>query len=125
MPKNILVIDDEELIIKSLTKLLEKKGLNVFVAKSGEDAQIIAEEEEFDLMIVDIRMPGLNGADTVEAIYKGLEAKSRPKAPVIFITGYADEAAQKKAQELKPVAYIHKPFDISALVDKVKEVLNK
>lgn len=124
MSKNILVIDDEELIIKSLTKLLEKNGLNVFVAKSGEDAQVIAEEEDFDLIIADIRMPGMDGTETVEAIYQSLEKQNHPRIPVIFITGYADEESRKKAKALNPVAYIYKPFDISVLVDKVKEVLS-
>jgi len=123
MAKNILVIDDEELIIKSLTRLLEKNGLNVFVAKSGEDALIITEEEGFDLIIADIRMPGMNGAETVKAIYKSLEKQNRPKIPVIFITGYADEKSHNEVKSLKPVAYIYKPFDISELVGKVKEVL--
>jgi CheY-like chemotaxis protein len=122
MAKKILVIDDEELIIRSLKKLLEKNGFAVFVAKNGQDALIMAEEETFDLIIADIRMPGMNGVETVQAIYEGSKEK---KTPSIFITGYADEEIKKKARELEPEAYIYKPFDISDLVDKVKKVLNK
>ncbi len=123
MAKNILIIDDEELIIKSLKKLLEKNGYSVFIAKNGQDALVMAEEESFDLIVADIRMPGLNGVETIQAIYEGLGQKGLKDIPAIFITGYADEEIQRKAEALKPVAYIYKPFDIAELVDKVRGIL--
>lgn len=123
MAKRILVVDDEELIIKSLRKLLEKEGFGVFVAKNGRDAVVMVEEEDFDLLIADIRMPGINGVETVQYIYEELQKKNLPTIPTIFITGYADEEMRKKAKTLKPIAYIYKPFDISELIDRVKEVL--
>lgn len=115
MAKRILVIDDEELIVRSLKKLLEKNGFDVFIAKNGQDALAMAEEEDFDLIIADVRMPGINGVETVQSMPK--------KIPTIFITGYADEEIKRRAKTLKPIAYIYKPFDIEELVDKVKEVL--
>lgn len=123
MAKNILIIDDEELIIRSLKKLLEKNGYSVFIAKNGQDALVMAEEESFDLIVADIRMPGLNGVETIQAIYEGLEQKGLKDIPAIFITGYADEEIKRKAEALKPVAYIYKPFDIKELVDKVRDIL--
>ena len=123
MAKNILVIDDEELIIKSLRKLLEKNGFAVFVAKNGQDALVMTEEEIFDLIIADIRMPGMNGVETVQSIYAILEKRNLKMIPTIFITGYANEEIRKKADELKPIAYIYKPFEIDELVDKIKKVL--
>ena len=125
MAKNILIIDDEELIIKSLRKLLEKEGYSVFIAKNGQDAVIMAEEENFDLIVADIRMPGMNGVETVRSIYQGLDKRNLKRIPVIFITGYADVEIKKKAQALKPLAYIYKPFDISELVDKVRGILGQ
>jgi len=123
MAKKILVIDDEELIIKSLRKLLEKNGFAVFIAKNGQDALVMPEEENFDLIIADIRMPGMNGVETVESINENLKKRNLKKIPIIFITGYADDAIKQKAETLKPVAYIYKPFDIEELVNKVKEIL--
>ena len=73
MAKKILVIDDEELIIKSLSKLLEKNGYEVFIAKNGQDAIAMTEEEIFDFIVADIRMPGMNGVETTKSIYKILE----------------------------------------------------
>jgi CheY-like chemotaxis protein len=121
--KKILVIDDEELIIRSLSKLLEKNGYAVFVAKNGQDAVAMVEEESFDLFIADIRMPGMNGVETVHCLNEILEKQNLKKAPVIFITGYADEKVEKRAEAFSPVAYIYKPFDISELVEKVKDTL--
>ncbi|OGX41935.1 MAG: hypothetical protein A3G37_02095 [Omnitrophica WOR_2 bacterium RIFCSPLOWO2_12_FULL_46_30] len=121
--KKILVIDDEELVIRSLSKLLEKNGYTVFLAKNGQDALVMVEEETFDLLIADIRMPGMNGVETVLSINEILKKQNIKKVPVIFITGYADEKIEKMVEEFTPVAYIYKPFDISDLVNKVKEVL--
>lgn len=123
MGKNILVIDDEELVVRSMTKLLEKNGYEVFVAKTGQDALVMAEEEEFGLIIADIRMPGINGVETVQSIYKKLQETNTKKIPIIFITGYADEKIKQEAETLAPIAYIYKPFDMPELVNKVKEVL--
>jgi len=123
MAKKILVIDDEEIIIRSLAKLLEKNGLEVFVTKTGQDALVMVEEEEFDLIISDIRMPGINGVEAIKGIFAYLKEMERSNPPVIFITGYADPICEQEAKELNPIAYIYKPFDISALVEKVKEAL--
>lgn len=123
MEKNILVIDDEELIIKSLRKLLEKSGFAVFVAKNGQDALAMVEEENFDLIIADIRMPGMDGVETIESIYADLEKMNNKNIPTIFITGYANDEIRKKAQALNPVAYIYKPFDVQELVNKIKGAL--
>ncbi len=123
MAKKILVIDDEELIVKSLRKLLEKNGFEVFIAKNGQDALIMAEEEKFDLIVADIRMPGMNGVDTIKSIYESLEENHLKKIPTIFITGYADDGIKEQAENLKPIAYIYKPFDIPDLVDRIKETL--
>jgi CheY-like chemotaxis protein len=123
MAKKILIIDDEELIIKSLKKLLEKNNFEAFVAKRSQDALVMVEEENFDLIIVDIRMPGMNGVEITKSIYKILEKKKKRKLPTIFITGYVDKEIEEEAKALNPVAYIYKPFNIPELVNRVKEVL--
>ena len=121
--KKILVIDDEELVIRSLSKLLEKNGYTVFLAKNGQDALVMVEEERFDLIIADIRMPGMNGVEAMHSINESLEKQNIKNTPVIFITGYADEKIEKMAEAFNPLAYIYKPFDISELVEKVKNTL--
>lgn len=123
MPKRILVIDDEELIIKSLSKLLEKNGYEVFITKNSQDALVLTEEEDFDLILADIRMPGINGVDAVEQIYNDKARGKSKKIPVIFITGYADDKIEAKAKTLGPVAYIYKPFGAKELLEQISRVI--
>jgi len=123
MPKRILIIDDEEIVIRSVCLLLEKSGYEVYVVKNGQDAVAIAEESRFDLIIADIRMPGMNGVEAVKRIHKVLRKKKESLFPVIFITGYADKGIEKQAQELKPVGYLYKPFDNADLLEKVREAI--
>ncbi len=120
MAKHILVIDDEELLVKTMIRLLEKSGYEVYAVKNGIDAQAIIEEEEFDLVISDIRMPGINGVETVRNIQKILESNRKKRIPVIFITGFADETIAGEANKLNPIAYFYKPFDTVELLNVVK-----
>ena len=76
MSKKILIIDDEEILTKTFSILLEKNGYEVYTAKNGQDAQTMAEEEDFDLILCDIRMPGQDGvtiAKRISAIRKKQE----------------------------------------------------
>lgn len=122
MSKKILVIDDEELIVRTLTKLFKKSGFEPFVVKSGQEAMVSVKKEKFDLIISDMRIPGISGVDVVKMIGETLMGQGIKPPPVIFITGYADEECEKKAKELNPAAYIYKPFNISDLLDKVNKV---
>lgn len=123
MKKKILVLDDEELLTKTFAILLERKGYDVFVCAHGDDALVMIEEEDFDLIISDIRMPGRDGVDVVKSIYLYLSETSRNKPPVIFVTGYADLAVEEKAKDLKPFAYLSKPFDVIDLLTRVESAL--
>lgn len=115
MPKKILVIDDEELLIKTMNRLLEKKGYQVYSVKNGQDAKVMAEEEDFDLIISDVRMPGQNGIQIVKGIQK------IRTIPVIFITGFADEKLEKEAKTIHPVAYLMKPFDLHEMLAAIEK----
>lgn len=121
--QKILVIDDEELITRTLVKALEKTGYEVMVSKRGDDALIMVEEEDFELIISDIRLPGMNGVETVTKIFEIIRNKGNQRVPAIFITGYADEKLEVEAKKLKPQAYILKPFDLDDILDKVKKAI--
>ena len=111
MPR-ILLIDDEELVIRSLEKLLKKEGFEVEPARNGLEAIKKAGEVDFDLVVTDIRMPELNGIDTLEQIREVLKHRGNAPIPEICITGYADEELNKKAEALGVADYLYKPFDI-------------
>lgn len=124
MGKKILVIDDEELLTKTFSKVLEKQGYEVYIAKKGQDGCEMAEEVNFDLIISDIRMPGLDGVEAVSKIRDIYLKKKWGKVPEIFITGFADEITEKQARGMKPSAFIMKPFDIQELLQAVRNALS-
>ena len=123
MKKQILVIDDEELITKSLVLALEKSGYEVLVAKRCDEAVAMAEAIDFDLIISDIRMPGIDGIETVRRILEAMTKRGVQHAPRIFMTGFADQKAELDAKALKPKAYILKPFDLIQFLAEVKKAL--
>jgi len=125
MRKKILVIDDEEILIKTFSRLLDKLNYEVLVASRPEDALAMAEEEDFDLILCDIRMPGKNGVETVRDIRTVQKQNGKPESPVIFLTGFADPKLEQEAQVLNPAAYIYKPFDTNRLVEVIETTLAK
>lgn len=120
MTKKILVIDDEELLTRTLTLLLERKGYEVLAVKNGQEAEAICEEEEFDLIIADIRMPGMNGIETVKSIRRRKNGKD---IPVIFISGYVDDSLEKEIESFHPFGYFRKPFDNDCLISKIETLI--
>jgi len=123
MAKNILVIDDDKMITKTLQKLLVKKGYGVLIVDNGKDALERIQSFDFDLLICDIRMPQMDGIETIEAIRKERQAQKKTPIREIIITGYADEEKYKSAVNLKVADYIYKPFDIQDLLAAVKKNL--
>ena len=123
MSKKIIVIDDEPLVLKSIGKLLEIEGYFVTTSESGKEALSIIDQEEIDLVISDIRMPVMNGIETISVMIERCKAKNKDAPPFIFITGYADEMANEKALDLDPADFIHKPFNQIDFINSVKKAL--
>lgn len=123
MAKNILVIDDEELVIQSLRRLLKREGYEVCVVASGKEALEKIRELDFDMVVSDIRMPELDGIAIVKKIREYYKESNKKPIPEIFITGYASEETYKQAQELKVADYLYKPFDIIEFLETVKKHL--
>lgn len=121
----ILVIDDEELITKTFSRFLEKRGLDVLIAKRNEDAIAFVEENDFDVIISDIRMPGQDGVQTIRQIEKVLESQKRKRPPVIFITGFSDKNMEAEAKKLDHVAFLYKPFESEELLSAINRGLKR
>lgn len=118
MVKKILVIDDDPLVLHTLKKLFDKEGYGMATAQSGKEALEIVKKADLDLVISDIKMPGMDGVQLATAIKKYFNEKNKPEIPIVFITGYADIADQKHAQKLGEV--LIKPFDNKELLENVK-----
>jgi excisionase family DNA binding protein len=118
-PGNILLIDDDTLVLKAVSKLLQLHGYSVTAAESGQSALEKIKDAVFNLVITDIRMPGLDGIETIKRIREFNMDSNRPQAPEIIITGYTDPAVELKAAELGITDYVYKPFLNSEFMDIV------
>ena len=124
MAKKILVIDDEELITISLQKLLSRQGYEVVTSQDAGSALQKIKEGGFDLIISDVRMPGMDGIETILKIRKNLQESKKQLIPEVLITGYADLDKYEKAKELNVARYVNKPFDNDEFLRITKEILN-
>jgi len=123
MAKKILVVDDEELVTKSLLRLLSNEGYGTTVVKSGKEAIERVKEADFNLIVCDVRMPEMDGIETIKQIRAYLEESNKKPIPEVLITGYADIEKYQKAMDLKVADYIYKPFDTNEFLRVIKKTL--
>lgn len=121
MGKKILVIDDDKLILMTLKRLLKREGYDVITALNGQTALRHMEEDGFDLIISDIKMPQMDGIETIRKIREFLAEYHKTPIPELFITGYAKEDVYQKALELHAAGYIEKPFDLKELLTNIEK----
>ena len=121
LKKNILIIDDDGMITKTLCNLLKRSGYYADASQDGLDAVDKTEDADFDLIISDIKMPQIDGIETIKRIRKAARAKNRRKVPVIFITGHADSELTAEAKKMGEVLF--KPFEAKEFLDKVAKYL--
>ena len=123
MAKNILIIDDEELITKSLIKLLRSRGYVASLSVGGAEALEKIKTEDFDLIICDVRMPGMDGIETIKTIRAYLEKSDKKSIPEVLITGYADAEKYESAIDLEVADYLYKPFDNDEFLHIVRKTI--
>ncbi|WP_028322127.1 sigma-54-dependent transcriptional regulator [Desulfatiglans anilini] len=114
----ILIIDDDDQLRKSFEKLLSAEGYDIRCAASGEAGLKLVETESLDLVVLDMRLPGMNGLETFEAIHA-----IEPKLPVIIMTAYGTTETAIEATKLGAFDYILKPFDIPDMLVVIEEAL--
>lgn len=117
MPRTILVIDDDGMVTKSLCDLLNKTGFSADAIENGFDALEKIRQMHIDLIVVDIRMPKIDGVQLVKKIKEIIKSKNKPDIPVIFITGYPDSKEAIEARGLGEV--IFKPFDNKEFLERI------
>lgn len=116
----ILVVEDETSLRELFQKMMSSLGYRVQVAANGMEALFLIEDKgmQFDLIITDVIMPGMNGAALVEEIHK-----THPEIKVLFMSGYTDNAIAHYGVLDSEAHFIPKPFTIRSLVVKIREVL--
>jgi len=122
--KHILLIDDDQLVLKTIARFLQSHGYSVVPVDSGEEALKRVNQSRFNLIITDIRMPGLNGIETIKKIRELNQAQNRPSPREIVITGYADSQIEQEALDLGVKDFIYKPFATTEFIKTVEEGLN-
>ena len=119
----ILVVDDDPLVGNSLKNLLEKYGYEAQVLPLGLAALDLASQEAFDLILADVRMPGMNGIETLKAIRALRTQFGKPRVPEIIITAYEDEAVREQAACMGVSDFILKPFEFKDLIAAIERNL--
>lgn len=117
---NILVVDDESVIREGLARILEGDSFAVDAAKNGHAAIELLQQKEFDLIITDLKMPGMSGFEVLNAV-KTLQ----PETPVIMITGFATVETAVEAMKNGTADYIVKPFTPEQILEKVHLALEQ
>ena len=116
----MMLVDDEERFLSTTKKLLERKGIDVLTATSGPEALEILREHNVHVVILDVKMPGMDGIATLKQI-----KRQYPMVEVIMLTGHA--TAESAVEGLKSGAadYLMKPTDIDELLQKAREAYEK
>ena len=116
--KKAIVIDDEQIVLDSVSKILTDEDYDVDVSLSGREGLNQAIEKQYDIVLTDIRMPDIGGMRVLRDI-----KRAKPSLPVVIITGYATVQSAVQSMKLGAADYIEKPFEPEHLLKAVASAL--
>ena len=120
MPSKVLLVDDEREFAQTLSERLMMRDMGPAVAYDGESALNLINEDEPEVMIVDLKMPGIDGLEVLRRV-----KETRPEIEVIILTGHGHEADRELCMKLGAFAYLQKPLDINELSEIIKKANEK
>ena len=120
--KKILAIDDTEIILELLTLHLEKEGYEVYACTDPEKAMQRVTDESFDLILLDIMMPGTNGLDVLKFIK---QQDTNRSTPVVMLTARDDMNSIRNCLTNGALDYMTKPFNIVSVKKRIAQILNQ
>jgi DNA-binding NtrC family response regulator len=116
----VLLVDDEKEFVESLSERLELRNLDAEVVYDGEQALKAVEEGSHDVMVLDLRMPGIDGIEVLRQV-----KKTKPDMQVVVLTGHGTDKDEREAKRLGAYAYMKKPVDIDTLVGTLHKAWNR
>ena len=119
MAKKILVVDDEKLIVKGIRFSLEQDGLEVDCAYDGQEAYEKAQETEYDMVLLDVMLPKMNGFEVCQAI------REFSDMPIVMLTAKGDDMDKILGLEYGADDYITKPFNILEVKARIKAIMRR
>jgi len=122
-PEKVLLVDDEKDFVLTLSERLEMRDLESTIANSGEEALSMLKEEEPDVMVLDLKMPGIDGIEVLRRV-----KKDHSEVEVVVLTGHGSEKDKQLCLDLGAFAYLEKPVDIEVLsetMQQAKEAIKK
>ena len=119
MAKKVLVVDDEKLIVKGIRFSLEQDGMEVDCAYDGEEALKMATENAYDMVLLDIMLPKMDGFEVCQAI------REFSNMPIVMLTAKGDDMDKILGLEYGADDYITKPFGVMELISRVKALLRR
>jgi DNA-binding NtrC family response regulator len=120
MEHTILVVDDEMEICDLLQNFLTQEGYQVSTAQNGREAISLGNQNRFDLALLDIKMPGMDGIEVFQEL-----KKAKKDLEVIILTGHGTLRTAKEAMGLGAYDYLTKPFDLRLVKDIIREALER
>jgi len=120
MKNKLLLVDDEKIMLKYLSKFLIKRGFDITTAMNGEDALEQIKNQDFMTVLLDVLMPGMDGIETLKEI-----KRIKPMTEVIMLTGHASVQVGIEGMKLGAFDYLMKPFDRDELVVKLRMACEK
>jgi len=118
---NILIVDDDEDVLETLSNRLKKRGIDASGARSGEEALEKIKKKPYDVVVLDVKMPGgIDGIETLREI-----KKIQPLAEVLLLTGHASVETSIEGMKLGAFDYLLKPIKLEDLLKKVAEALER
>ena len=123
-PLTILIADDQEVNLKFSEQIFRRRGHTVATARNGQEALERCEQRSFDLILMDVQMPVMDGITATQAI-RAREVDSGVHTPIIALTAFALKGDQEKILESGFDGYVPKPIDIDALFKEVRRLSPK
>ena len=116
----VMIVDDEQDFLETIVKRLKARGIEVTGAESGYQALELIDHGNFDVVILDVKMPGLDGIETLREM-----KKKKPQVEVIMLTGHASVESGIQGMQLGAFDYVMKPVALDELLEKVRQAYER